>query len=121
MLFAFDNCSNSVNTTLINMSLFEKTMSGFDNYFKQKANLSEDYFDKGIKSYSEFTNESVALSGTKSPLIIEFNEDDLERYFSPSPLRFKDITIGTHPDFEQLKHDETDQHYAVALFMDIKG
>lgn len=32
-----------------------------------------------------------------------------------------DETVGGHPDFDQLKHGETENHYIVSVFADIKG
>lgn len=57
----------------------------------------------------------------KSPLILDFQEQDLKRYFSPSPLRFSNISIGGHPDFLNLGDNETTNHFTASLFMDIKG
>jgi adenylate cyclase len=105
------------------MKLFDKTLTGFSSYLDQyNRNPS---MSKGVQSLGGIKNMvenyDGALTNQKSPLIINFNEDDLSRFFSPSPLRFKTISIGDHPDFKSLGHHETTKHYAVSLFMDIKG
>jgi adenylate cyclase len=101
------------------MRLFDKTLSGLSSYLDtyDKRPISKGFGD--IRNMSEhFERGSI---GQKSPLIITFKEEDLSRYFSPSPLRFQTISIGDHPDFKTLGHNDTVKHYAVSLFMDIKG
>jgi adenylate cyclase len=107
------------------MKLFDKTLSGFSSYLDQydKRAISKGVDSHGglrsIRNMSEHFERS--LTDQKSPLIINFKEEDLSRFFSPSPLRFKTISIGDHPDFKAIGHHETTKHYAVSLFMDIKG
>jgi adenylate cyclase len=107
------------------MKLFDKTLNGFSSYLDQydKRPISKAIEGHtglgGVRNISEQFENS--LTDQKSPLIINFKEEDLSRFFSPSPLRFKTISIGDHPDFKELGHHETTKHYAVSLFMDIKG
>ena len=100
------------------MRLFDKTLSNLPSYLKQFENKN---ISKGltghVRMYESVRNYSTA---PKLPPILDFNEEDLARYFSPSPLRLSNITIGDHPDFRELGHNETTKHYAVSLFMDIK-
>ncbi len=100
------------------MKLFEKTMGGIDSYLH---NLNDaNHFD-GKRFNESLVKASLNGTSIKSPLIIDFQESDLNRYFSPSPLRFERISIGDHPDFISLGHNETAKQYAVSFFMDIKG
>lgn len=101
------------------MRLFDKTLSGFSLYLEQHDKRSISKALVGVRNMSESFGRDLTVQ--KSPLIINFKEEDLSRYFSPSPLRFQSISIGDHPDFKSLSHHETTRHYAVSLFMDIKG
>jgi len=101
------------------MRLFDKTLSGLSSYLEQYDKRSISKGSGGVMNMTESVERN--LTGEKSPLIINFKEEDLSRYFSPSPLRFPAISIGDHPDFKVLGHHETTKHYAVSLFMDIKG
>lgn len=106
----FENYTNGL-SDLINKDKI-KTFSSFSGI----ENTSS-YFEKG------FVNESLELQETnsKNKVLIEFDKTQLETLFGSNPHSFSENSIGTHPDFRNIKHHEYENHYCVSLFMDIKG
>lgn len=103
------------------MRLFENTLQGFERYFDaQKKTVSVNEMFSGSQDLLKAVNTSFSTQ-QKSPLILKFDENELKRYFSPSPHRFGQITIGDHPDFDYLDHETTLKHHAASMFVDIKG
>lgn len=105
------------------MRLFEKSLQGLDEYVQRRSMFKG---MQGGKIFSEsvdhFTGDpKLSASIDKPELLIDFKEEDINRYFPPSPLRFSEQKIGEHPDFDYLDHSQTENHYAASLFMDIKG
>lgn len=105
------------------MRLFENTMAGLESYLHEQKRRSSSNLLNGLNEGRSLTKGIVNLSasGTKAPIILEFDETELKKYFSPSPQRFETITIGDHPDFKHIDHHSTEYNYAVSMFIDIKG
>ena len=106
------------------MSLFKNYKSGIESVLSR----SEQKFQKGIKSPYILLNQSTetfsSLPTTIEPdskTILEFDSNQLQKYFGPNKYSFDTIKIGNHPDFENLEHNQTLNHHCVSMFVDIKG
>lgn len=73
----------------------------------------------GTKTFSSSTQ--VSRIGDTSKTLMKIDISELEKYFGKNKSSFPLISIGPHPDFSNLKHDESEKHYCVSMFVDIKG
>ena len=106
------------------MSLFKNYKSGIESILSK----SEQRFQKGMRPSYILLNESKesfsSLPTTIEPdskTILEFDSNQLQKYFGPNKYSFDTVTIGNHPDFEYLEHNQTLNHHCVSMFVDIKG
>lgn len=106
------------------MSLFKNYRSGIESVLSR----SEDSFQKGLNSSYILLNESTktfsaipTLIEPNSKTILEFDSNQLKKYFGPNKYSFDQISIGNHPDFDYLKENEMLRHHCVSMFVDIKG
>lgn len=106
------------------MSLFKNYKLGIESVLSR----SEQTFQKGLNSSYMVLNESKktfssapATIAPDSKTILEFDSNQLKKYFGPNKYSFDNITIGNHPDFEYLKENQTIKHHCVSMFVDIKG
>ncbi|MCH8535919.1 MAG: hypothetical protein LAT51_12670 [Flavobacteriaceae bacterium] len=106
------------------MSLFNNYKSGIESVLSSP----EQTFQKGLNSPLMLLNESrKAFSQVpdtiepNSKTILEYDSNQLEKYFGPNKYSFDNIKIGNHPDFEYLNENEILKHYCVSMFIDIKG
>lgn len=118
------------------MKLFENYLNGLNAVINRKDNLS------GINNISRVSDmlyksntalrESIAYKtisdkpllgkfNDNSKVLLNFDKNQLEKYFGRNKASFTDITIGTHPDFKNLAFDQFEKHYCVSMFVDIKG
>lgn len=76
---------------------------------------------KGNASVKLFAkqNESLQLGGDKALLI--FDRNGLQNLFGTNKCTFDQISIGNHPDFAQIRHNEMEYHHCTSMFVDIKG
>lgn len=89
--------------------LVEKSFSHYDsvNHFY----VSED------RSAATYT--PMRIQGGKAHLA--FDERQMESLFGRCPMRFPQIAIGAHPDFQDLEFNYTAEHYCVSMFVDMVG
>lgn len=106
----FDNYLNSISDIVR-----ENRVKTFSN-FSEKSRMPE-YFEKAM--FSE--NLAVQRSNINNKVLIKFNKNQLTHLFGSNPYSFHEITIGSHPDFQDLQYHEFEKHYCVSMFMDIKG
>lgn len=106
------------------MSLFNNYKSGIESVLSRSGQS----FQKGMNSPYALLNESKetfsSLPTTIQPnskTILEFDSNQLQKYFGPNNYSFDNISIGNHPDFDNLKHNQTINHHCVSMFVDIKG
>ncbi|MBE8969944.1 guanylate cyclase [Nostocales cyanobacterium LEGE 12452] len=59
--------------------------------------------------------------GDGAQTLLSFDRQKMERLFGKNNSTFTKISIGEHPDFSHLKHNEACHHYCVSMFVDIKG
>lgn len=106
------------------MSLFNNYRTGLESVLGRK----QDFIEKGLKGPYALLNESrkvfssvPATIAPNSKTILEFDSNQLERYFGPNRYSFDNVTIGNHPDFQFLGENQTIKHHCVSMFVDIKG
>lgn len=109
------------------MSLFKNYMSGIESILSRSGELS---FQKGVNPYmilNEVKQSTEVFSSLPTSIepdsktILEFDSNQLKKYFGPNKYSFDNITIGNHPDFEDLEHNQMLNHHCVSMFVDIKG
>lgn len=100
------------------MDLFKNRLDQIESIIKgarrERVNFSAQE-NRLIKSNVEI-NESK-----NDKVVAKVNYNELEKLFGTHKFSFLDPTIGPHPDFSHLKHNEYLNHYAVSVFIDIKG
>lgn len=106
------------------MSLFKNYKSGIESVLSRTGQT----FQKGLNSQYILLNESTKTFSSAptiiepdSKTILEFDSNQLQKYFGPNKYSFNTVKIGNHPDFENLEHNQTLNHHCVSMFVDIKG
>lgn len=117
------------------MKLFENYLSGIGNILENKSG-STFYKSKGVSqlplnsNISAFDGSSLRTFSTESQFtsyednakaILNIDKAELEKYFGKNKSSFSEIAIGKHPDFALLKYNESEMHFCVSMFVDIKG
>ncbi|MDY0278856.1 MAG: adenylate/guanylate cyclase domain-containing protein [Acholeplasma sp.] len=113
------------------MKLFENYINGIDSILQNKSygeirKANESYLPlsgttraSGTRTFS-FSNQ-VSKIGDSSKALLNIDINELETYFGKNKLSFSTISIGPHPDFNELNYNESEKHYCVSMFVDIKG
>lgn len=101
----------------------------YDNYTNRikdivnKSHQKKNQFSVGLSpnSISGFANKRLALKEqTEFSRKNQLNRQDLNTVMHH--VNIESATVGVHPDFQHLKgRDETEMHYIVSVFIDIKG
>jgi class 3 adenylate cyclase len=106
------------------MSLFNNYKTGIESVLSRSGNS----FQKGLNSPLMLLNESKKVFSSvpdtiepDSKTILEYDSNQLEKYFGPNRCSFDKISIGNHPDFKYLKENQVLKHHCVSMFIDIKG
>ncbi len=106
------------------MSLFKNYKSGIESVLSRSGQTLQ----KGLNSPYVLLNESKrtfssvpATIEPNSKTILEFDSNQLKKYFGPNKYSFDKVTIGNHPDFEELGENQMLKHHCVSMFIDIKG
>jgi adenylate cyclase len=112
------------------MELFENYLDNIDGIIKKK-NISS--YKKYLHDTSNITSlneqKSIAkrtdtgikpLEGTNKTLV-KFDYSSMANLFGINKYTINEPTIGNHPDFEHLAHNQYENHFAVSMFLDIKG
>lgn len=119
------------------MNLFENYKNGLDEILSKKVTVTPDLISKQrtfsntlIKANAnERLNESFsANNGQNIPMQIQgpkvlfkYDRDFLRKHFGNNKDSFENITIGSHPDFQELTNTDYINHHCVSAFVDIKG
>lgn len=113
------------------MKLFENYLNGIGSILENKSygeirKANENYFPlsditraTGTRAFSSSTQVSRIRDTSKTLMNIDVSE--LEKYFGKNKSSFPTVSIGPHPDFNNLQHNESEKHYCVSMFVDIKG
>lgn len=56
-----------------------------------------------------------------SKTLFTYDKNQMERLFGRNKAVFPEVSIGTHPDFAHIKHEEFVYHHCISMFVDIKG
>lgn len=106
------------------MSLFNNYRTGLESVLGRNC----DFMEKGLKGPYALLNESRKTFSTvpatiapNSKTILDFDSNQLEKYFGPNQYSFDNVTIGNHPDFQFLRENQTIKQHCVSMFVDIKG
>lgn len=114
------------------MNLFDNYLKDLNDVLSKKVELSSEFL-KEQRSFSQALNksnqsDSLNEGAIQTPSIIEgpkvlFNYDKrfLLEKFGENVHLFDGITIGPHPDFEDLEETSYLNHHCVSVFVDIKG
>ncbi|MCF8277001.1 MAG: hypothetical protein K9J17_09715 [Flavobacteriales bacterium] len=107
------------------MDLFKSRLDGINNiiqgnypksYSQYDINLSRSVVSEGIqKGMTGIAGSSDTKVSTK------VNYEELETLYGTHRFSFSEPHIGPHPDFAHLGHNDYLNHYAVSMFIDIKG
>lgn len=117
------------------MKLFENYLTGFDDILSKKVNITPDYIREQrnfssnlIKANNSLNESSLELSAPNLPTTIEgpkvlfkYDKAFLTKHFGNNNDAFDKITIGPHPDFNNLQSSDYINHHCVSVFVDIKG
>ncbi|ARN70625.1 hypothetical protein BST91_02660 [Nonlabens tegetincola] len=106
------------------MSLFNNYKAGLESVLSR----SNQSFEKSWSSPYILLNESTKTFSSvpttiepNSKTILDFDSNQLQKYFGPNKHSFDKVTIGNHPDFSYLNENQTLKHHCVSMFIDIKG
>ncbi len=105
------------------MKLFENKLNQIDEILR-----GNDTFYKSFESNSQQQlNKALSDSTTgievskEDKVVAKVNYDDLQSLFGTHRFSFIEPKIGPHPDFQHIQHNQYLSHYAVSMFVDIKG
>lgn len=99
-----------------------KTLSN-SNYLdpvEHRANVAR-MLGKSKAKIGKSLNEGQITTLTQKDLIEEFDYSGMSELFGVPEYMINAPHIGNHPDFTHLQNNETENHYAVSMFVDIKG
>jgi class 3 adenylate cyclase len=117
------------------MKLFENYLTSFDDILSKKVNITPDYIREQrnfssnlVKAHNSLNENSLELSAPNIPTTIEgpkvlfkYDKAFLTKHFGNNNDAFDKITIGPHPDFNNLQSSDYINHHCVSVFVDIKG
>jgi class 3 adenylate cyclase len=70
----------------------------------------------------DFKKAKSEINDSKDDKVVaKVNYSEIEKLFGTHKFSFLEPTIGPHPDFKHMKHNDYLNHYAVSVFIDIKG
>lgn len=101
------------------MDLFKSRLDEIETIIKgqidgihQRIILSEKSIQKGTEALEVTNDEKV---------VAKVNYNEIESLFGSHRYSFLEPKIGPHPDFKHIGHNQYMNHYAVSMFVDIKG
>lgn len=104
------------------MKLFDNTLNDLDSIVNKRTAAYQKY-DPLVKAL----NETKAMSATglavakDDKVLAKVNYSEIQSLFGVHKFSFMEPKIGPHPDFAHLQHNQYLNHYAVSMFLDIKG
>jgi adenylate cyclase len=117
------------------MKLFENYLTDFDDILSKKVRVTPDYVKQQrtfssnlVKAHNSLSERNVSFSMQNLPATIEgpkvlfkYDKAFLTKHFGNNNDAFDKITIGPHPDFNNLQSSDYINHHCVSVFVDIKG
>jgi adenylate cyclase len=111
----FNNYLNGLNDVL------SKKVAVTPQLLQEQRKFSAD-FQKGLESKAVYESPQNALAIIDGPKVLfSYDKSFLEDKFGLNPHSFPFITIGPHPDFNDLADTNYINHHCVSVFVDIKG
>jgi adenylate cyclase len=107
------------------MKLFENSLNDIDSIINKRSQRYKS-FDASF-SATKNLNEGISKAETgiipleQNKVIAKADYSELQGLFGTHKFSFSEPFIGPHPDFAHLQHDQYLSHYAVSMFLDIKG
>lgn len=92
----------------------------FNEFESEAIGKSVDYFRRGDVQFSE-SRQLTAANSIMNKSLPDYRPPKEDLRALVGKVKKYDETIGTHPDFCHLKHGDTEHHYIVSVFADIKG
>ncbi|WP_417875063.1 nucleotide-binding domain-containing protein [Xanthomarina gelatinilytica] len=106
------------------MSLFKNYKSGLESVLSRSGQSLQKGWSSPYVLLNESTKTFSSVPTTIEPnskTILDFDSNQLQKYFGPNKYSFDKVTIGNHPDFEYLEENQMLKHHCVSMFIDIKG
>ncbi len=105
------------------MKLFENKLNRIDEILKGKEtfykSIESSYYPQFVKALSEST--TCIEKSKEDKVVAKVNYDDIRSLYGTHKFSFAEPRIGPHPDFKHILHNQYLSHYAVSMFIDIKG
>lgn len=93
----------------------------FNEFTTDAIGKSADYFRRGdVIQFSE-SRQLTAANSIMNKSLPDHRPPKEDLRALVGKVRKYEENIGTHPDFCHLKHDDSEHHYIVSVFADIKG
>lgn len=86
--------------------------------FQKDLNIPYAILNLNERRYSGTTTLSIQ---ERSQSLLQFDSNQLIKYFGPNQNSFSNVSIGNHPDFQHLGENQTLKHHCISMFVDIKG
>lgn len=117
------------------MKLFENYLTDFDNILSKKVRVTPEYikeqrtFSSNLLKAQNHSNENyfgLGMPNLPAPIqgpkvLFKYDKSFLTKHFGNNNDAFDKITIGPHPDFNNLQSSDYINHHCVSVFVDIKG
>ena len=112
------------------MKLFENYLDGIDSVLSKQVNVTpnlikknRDYSANLVKGKIVNLNESQVLpENLEGPKVLfDYDKKYIENLFGKNQFTFENITVGPHPDFNDIDESNYLNHHCVSVFIDIKG
>lgn len=101
------------------MGLFDKKLEKIESIIND-GNSHYRMFSKQINESLEKGLEGI-VNTEENKVVAKVDYGEIESLFGTHKFSFLEPKIGPHPDFSHLSHDQYLNHYAVSMFVDIKG
>jgi len=92
----------------------------FNEFTSDAIGKNADYFKRGEIQFSE-NRQFTAANSIMNKSLPDYRPPKEDLRALVGKVRKYEENIGTHPDFCHLKHGDSEHHYIVSVFADIKG
>lgn len=112
------------------MELFGNYLNGIDSLLSKKITVTPNLIKENrnfsanlVKGKIINLNESVAIpENIEGPKVLfDYEKEYIENLFGKNQFTFDVITVGPHPDFNDIDELNYLNHHCVSVFIDIKG
>lgn len=85
------------------------------------SDFSSDLRNKSIALESVNKNNNIPIDYQSDKTLIDYDRNFIHENFGVNDYAFSNHSIGSHPDFDDLNHENYINHHCVSMFVDIKG